>query len=425
MAAAEKACLRVSWRRFERGGRCRLAVAVILGCVSLVISVGVSPVLAGGPNSSATQTRTTPLQRLWNQYPLRPAGAQAATPRGRTAEERSRARQSQSRRPASGGGRRSIYLLVAVVGGAAVLGVSLVLSLRSAPSLRGRSGRGRSVAWLHVRPAKGGSSMANLRRKKRVHTEANAPAERPDEQAAGDVGKSRDTIERLSAYSAKANEPVVAEPGVDERAEPGVDKEPNPAETDVSADLAFLGAEVGSVLTSAQEAAAKIRRAAREEAGRLRTEAESTAAAALDEARRVAEGERADGRRTRAEADAYAKDARAAADAFADQRRTKAEREARQIVDRAQKRLAAADAEVERKIRQAEANARQRRRALEAETDRYEKRLESILVVFQGMSSQLEDLLGKRRAESGDAAKVADEALEDALRPDRSSSRVG
>jgi hypothetical protein len=152
--------------------------------------------------------------------------------------------------------------------------------------------------------------------------------------------------------------------------------------------------------------------------------AASAAAAEVVETRRMADADRPDAHRLRAVAEAYAKDTRAAARRLrgaADRGR----REAAQILENARTRLQAADAEVEQKVREAQAIARQRVDLLQVEAERYEERLESIFVVFRGISSQLEELLGKPRTESGDLAEPSDEALDDALRRDSSSSRVG
>jgi hypothetical protein len=259
--------------------------------------------------------------------------------------------------------------------------------------------------------------MANLKRKLWTLAETNAsPEEAEEEQAGGEGWKSRSSVERVSAYSARENEPVLVEENAGVAAEPA--REERSTEADVLADLAVVGEEVGTVLKSAQEAAARIRRTAHEEAERLRAEAASAAEAELEEARHTAEAERADGSRIRAEAEAYAKDAFAAADAFAEQQRREAEWKATQIVSGAQKRADAADVEIEQKVAQVASKAREQHEALQLEVKRYEERLESILAVFHGMSSQLEDLLGRGQADSGNAPKVSDEALEDALRPD-------
>jgi hypothetical protein len=269
--------------------------------------------------------------------------------------------------------------------------------------------------------------MANLRRKLRARGEPSASLEQSQEQAASEGESSQSAVARLSEYSITGKEPDAAEGNVTAPAEPvaGPAPEDPPADAGVPGDLSAVAEEVGTVLKSAREAGERIRQTAHEEAERLRNEAQAAAASEVAEARQIAEAERAEGNRVRAEAEAYANETRAAADAFAEQRRREAEREAAGIVDDAQKRLKAADAEVAQKVRQAEAKMRQRVDALQAEIKRYEERLESILVVFHGMSSQLEDLLGGRRPESSDGADAADEALAEALRPDQVRSRTG
>jgi vacuolar-type H+-ATPase subunit E/Vma4 len=187
-----------------------------------------------------------------------------------------------------------------------------------------------------------------------------------------------------------------------------------PAEA-APADLSEVGAEVGTVLKTAQEAADRIRSAAREEAGRIREEAKAEVAAAVEEAQRLAESDRADGERVRKEAAASAK-----------QMRADAEREAEQIRERAQQRLDQADREVEEKLRRAEEGARQRRDALAAESARYHERLEKMLGVFHGMSSQLEELLATPTSEDAAASEEpADKTLEEALQPDADTARRG
>jgi cell division septum initiation protein DivIVA len=212
--------------------------------------------------------------------------------------------------------------------------------------------------------------MAYLRRKPRPFAETNAPTEPIEEHVGAERDQLPSPVDSLSAYSAREPEPVTAEPSA--AAEPGKHEEPSPDEAEERTDLSSVGDEVGAILKAAQEAADRIRRAARDEADRLRSEAESAAAAVMDEAHAEALN-----------------------------------------------RLAAADAEVEQKIREAEAGVRQRRDALHAEIARGEERLASIVAVLQGLSSELENLLGKR----GAAAEASDDELEGALRPDR--SRVG
>jgi hypothetical protein len=168
------------------------------------------------------------------------------------------------------------------------------------------------------------------------------------------------------------------------------------ADADASADLADVGAEVGTVLKSAQEAAARIRQKAHEEVAKIREEAKAAADSELTEARRV----------------------RSQAEKSAQELRANAEREADQLLKTTRTRMAHIDAEVEEKVREAESAALRRRDALQAESKLYEERLEKMLGVFQGMSSQLEELLGKRTEETAEDEEATDgTALQRALQP--------
>ena len=393
--------------------------------VMLAFVMTASAVIAAPPALAGTQGGTKPPRpdptRLWSTFPLK----QRAQPAGQPKTSRESV-VGQPRAPVAleSSGSSTFPLLLAVVtllGGTVAVLLAVAL-LRSAPSLHGRGGRTRSVARLPLRLQKG-SRMANLRRKLRARAETLAPLEPAEEQTAGKGGRSTSAAERTAAYSAKESKPVPVEDSAGAPAEPVVE-EPHPG-VEVPADLAVVGEEVGTVLRSAQEAAARILRKAHEEAERLSADSASAAAAEVEEARRIAESERADASRVRAEAETHAKDARAGADAFAEQRRSEAERRAAEIVGQAQKRAEAASAKVEQEVAQAGAKARKQRDALQVEIRRYEERIESMLIVFHGMSSQLEELLGRRQAESVNDAEASDEELEDALRPDRSSSRVG
>jgi hypothetical protein len=385
------------------GGGIRIVV------LALVVAGLVVPPGLAGTQPAAKSQRSEPT-RLWRSFPLgqpaqrvsRPATTKPAVRGPLLAPAESQASGSIS------------FGMVAIVaaatfvgGGVAVLLVGLLLR-----SLLG--------------PTEGGSSMADLRRKLRARAERNASREQPPEQAASEDGMSGSTVERLFAYTTGAIDPAVAGDGVEAPAGRVAHEKADAAKAEGSADdLAFVDEEVGTVLQSAREAAATIRRTAREEAERLRTEAESAAAAEVDEAHRIAEADRADAQRSRARAEADAESVRAGADAFAENRRKEAEREAAQVLADAHRRLAAVNAQVEQKAREEEANAGQRRRALEAEVERCERRLESLLVAVGGMTSQLEDQLGRRRSDSGVTAGMTEEALEEALLSNRWESRAG
>jgi vacuolar-type H+-ATPase subunit E/Vma4 len=394
--------------------------SVLLALV--VAGLAAPPALPG--TSTGTKSQRSGPTRLWRSFPLgQPAQrVSRTTPTSPTMRGPLLAPAASQ---ASGSSRFGLLAIVAaatfVGGGLAVLLVGLLL--RSAVVPRGlRIGR-YSTARLPLRPTEGGSSMSDLRRKLWARAQRNASRKQSPEQPAGEGGMSRSTVERLFAYSTGATEPALPGDAVDgpggRVAREGADA---PEAEESADDLAFLGDEVGTVLQSAREAAVAIRRTAREEAERLRVEATSAAAAELDEADRIAEADRADGQRNRAEAEADAERVRAGAEASAENRRKEAEDEAAQILGDAHRRLAAVDAQVAQKVRGEEAKAGQRRQALHADAQRHEERLESILVVVRGMTSQLEELLGGRRSDSEVTAGTTEDAFREALLPNRSGS---
>jgi F0F1-type ATP synthase membrane subunit b/b' len=203
-------------------------------------------------------------------------------------------------------------------------------------------------------------------------------------------------------------------------AEAGDEPAAERAKQELPADLSDLGAEVGAVLASAREAAERIRSQANEDSAKQREEVKAAVEAELAEARHIAEADRAEGERLRAEAETYAKETRAYADTFAEQTRTDAEREAGRIVEEARGRLEVADAEVARRMRDLTATASERFNTLQAGSRRHEERLETLLDVFRGMTSQLEELLGERAVEGSE-----EESLEQALQPDSGGSQAG
>jgi hypothetical protein len=375
----------------------RLAACVVLPCA---VVVAWSSSAAAGTGSTKALPRPEP-ENLWRAYPLDAAhaGTSVRPPLGKPRSVPTRAPSAQDRRASSGsptaGASRGHTALLFMALAAATLVAGGVVAFafrlrRTTPAMRVRDGGAKPADQLPFRQPEGGTTVANLRRMP--------------------WGEDRDTSVAANADADASVEPVADEAG-------------ESAEAELPVDFTDVGAEVDAVLKSAREAAASIRRRAQDESARLRDEAEA-AAAEVEETRHILELERADTSRIRAEADAYAAETRAAAEAFAEQIRTEAEREAAQIVEHARGRLEAADAEVEQRVRQAEGSARDRGEALEADSKRYEARLESMLVVFRGMSSQLEELLGKSRADGSHDADTYDETLEDALRPDSASSHV-
>jgi hypothetical protein len=190
---------------------------------------------------------------------------------------------------------------------------------------------------------------------------------------------------------------------------------------------AEVGERVGAVLTSANMAADQIRESARQEAARIRTEAADNAASTIAEASLDAERTRRESEELRAEADRYSKETREAADRYGAETR-------RKLDDEAAKRRAEIE-EQARKIRQAAeqkakdlmTKAVQRQKALVQEAGRSEARLQQLLGVFRGMTSQLEELVRpepEAAAQSGESseAKAPDEGFEEALKPPRTPS---
>jgi F0F1-type ATP synthase membrane subunit b/b' len=369
----------------------RAAAACVLACVVGLSSASIAVA------ATTTSPRPQP-QHLWRAYPLDSAKRGAPT----TQSPRTTPTPSSDEGTSSGGGGMTTILIfvgaaMLVAGSAAAFAL---YRLRPDVSIRSSGAGSIHAPWLLSRPPEGGSTMANRRRRKwaRREPEMSFGEEAPIEPA----GQAEAAPEALE-------EPV---------SEEAADRD----DAALPANLSDVGAEVGAVLASAREAAARIRNQANADAANLRDEAKEAAGAELAEARQRATEDRAEGERLRAEADDYAKETRADAETFAEQTRRDAEREAAKIVEEARARLEAADAEVARKIRDLTANARERLNTLQAGSRRHEERLEHMLVVFRGMTSQLEELLETRDGENGD---LTDEELEEALQPDAARPRAG
>jgi hypothetical protein len=383
-------------------GRLRrlVSVAVLVACAVTSLA---PTALASNQRPRKPQSTLRP---LWSAFPL----DQTRQSGGRNGSEDATSAQSQPSAGDSDFGTLPLFGAVALV---VVLagGIALVAVRRPAALARMQGGVDfpNIEVRLPFRPSEGGSVMSNPRRRLWARSEPDASA---------DQASPNRLVDRVSEYAVGENRP--SPPAEDpEGLDQPVADEAIAAGTDVGADLSAVGNEVGAVLKSAQEAAATIRRTALEEATKQRDEVEAAAAAELAAAQQAADAERQEAHQARAEAEAYAGQTRAAAEEYAEQRRAEAERESATIVAEARSRLEEADAEVERKIQIAEAQARTRVDMLKAETERYEERLENIFVVFREMSSQLEELLG-----TGATTGSSDEGLDDALRPDPSTSRA-
>jgi F0F1-type ATP synthase membrane subunit b/b' len=375
-----------SHAEIEVRGRRVARVAALCG---VAFAVGLSSASVAVAAATTTSPRPQP-QHLWRAYPLDSAKHGSPT----TQSPHPRTRSSPASDEGTSGGETTNILMglgAALLLAGSVAGFALY-RMRADVSVRSSGAGSIHAPWLLSRPHEGGSTMANRRRRKWARRE-------PEMFASGGEEASAEAVQQ-------ADNPEAAE-------EPA----PQQAESELPADLSDVGAEVGAVLASAREAAARIRSQANEDSTKLREEAKAAAEDELAEARQLAAEDRGEGARIRAEADAYANETRADAETFAEQTRTGAERESAKIVEEARGRLEAADAEVAQKIRDLTASARERLNMLQAGSRRHEERLEHMLVVFRGMTSQLEELLGEREAEDGG------ENLEEALQPDSAASR--
>jgi hypothetical protein len=239
-----------------------------------------------------------------------------------------------------------------------------------------------------------------------------APAEKP---TASTAEEGSDAIaNRLAAYTAPAAAGVAADAPSETEDEP----KPN-AHSEHS-----TGEEVDSILRTAREAAASLTQGAKEQADRIRSEAKTSATRELDEAHRQAEAEREQVAKLRSDAETDAARKRSEAEAAAQKLLAEAKAEASKTTGAARAQLASVEAEATKRAADAEKEIRARVESLRAEAKRHEERLEHLLAVCRGMSSQIAAVLGVRE-ENGRAAGAASERLDEALRPDSRSEPVG
>ena len=214
-----------------------------------------------------------------------------------------------------------------------------------------------------------------------------------------------------------------------ERADTKTDEAP--AETKVQARPAAknydqFGEKVAAVLASAELAAEEIRQSAHEEAKRLQTQAQEKAAAELSQTTREVERTRREIEQLRADADTYSKETRAAADRYEAETRTKVEQEIAGQRAELDEQVRGIRRAAEQKARDIEADARRRQKALMEEVGRTDARLQQLLGIFRGMTTQLEGLVSTEPAGQPEDTKPrgsGDEGLDDALSPQRSQTR--
>jgi vacuolar-type H+-ATPase subunit E/Vma4 len=381
-------------RTLARGRLATLGLFAVAALALLLASAGVAAA------SSGTAHRPKP-EKLWQSYPLDSAHKRST---GASGKARSNTGRVSPAAAADGSSGSSLWLVVALgVAGAVAIGGLAALAARSrrvTPAALGAEGGSLRVPSLSFRTGKGEPVMGNQKRKLWGRDDHHSSVEQPQPSDGEPPMPTEESLTDDTASSLKQR--------IDEY-DPAA-PQAEVAHHDAKPDLDDVGAEVGTVLKSAQEAATRMRGQARDEATRIREEAKAAAAAELDEARRL-----------RQEAEAEAERIRVEAAAHAEQLKTDAEYEAEQTREEARLRFEQADQEVEERLRKAEGDARRRRDELETESQRYHERLEKMLGVFHGMSSQLEDLLSPQ----GEGAESATQpTLEDALQPTSGSERA-
>ena len=362
-------------------------------CLALSVSEAWAADAAGKSSArSRDPARSVPpgVKRLWSEYPVnqRPSGSRAsAGPQSAQGAQPSGENESAAKR--------------------VIIPIALTLTGFLVVILFG--------VVLRFRPAKVGAAAAvspARKRGSRVEQSERNPALTPLENYLGAVRDPAPPQERSTALN-QPNQPL-----------------PEPAEIELTGEgYAEIGERVGALLTSAHQTAEQIRDAARQEAEQIRSEAADRAAATIAEASRDAERARREADDLRAETDRYSKEQREAADRYGTEARRKLDEE------RAQR-----HADVEREARQIRqdavlrannlvAQATRRQEALIEAASRSEARLEQLVGVFRGMTSQLEELVQHKSEEAtetkaaGDTGDAPEEGLAEALSPQRSGAR--
>lgn len=401
-----------------------LACGSALACAALP-PVGAAPALAQGkgPGSGPSSTVPREVKKLWSEYPLNPkrppappsseggqAGRTSAQPEGRSVT-------------------LMLTLAAAVASGvAAIIALVLLLGLRPARALawarpRNHPNHIRRARWLR-RPTTPTLERVRMndfvrrvfpRRRGRLYyyNAAKAVTTSSSEVAPSAV---RTDIPASASGRVRGRSGTL-------RLKTGT---PTPDKSKADESYAQVGEEVAAVLSSAHQAAEEIRESARQEAARIRAEANDKAASTLAEATMGAEQTRGESEKLRAEADEYSRETREAAGRYVAETRQRIEDEAaerREEVDKQVRRIRRA---AEEKARNLYTEALQRKKALIEEAGRSEARLQQLLDVFHGMTSQLEELVQAERArESGEANEQAPvrERLDEDLKPERARAR--
>jgi hypothetical protein len=227
--------------------------------------------------------------------------------------------------------------------------------------------------------------MSNFRRIRKSNDENDSSAQRSAE--------SEQTTQKFAAYSvgsAAENDAGTNQPAAESTVAGRARDEGGPSGEHAAYEQ--VGEQVAEVLTSAHEAAKRLRASATEEVERIRREAED-----------------------------YATTTRAAADEYAVERREAAQSEAGQVISDAEQRAKAVREAAQKDAVEAQREAVERRQSLLEETERAEERLRNLLQVFRAMTQRLETLVDGQGGSDGRGDEETDEDLADALELPRAS----
>jgi hypothetical protein len=387
------------------GTRTLLACGIVGVCAALaVVPPGPASAQRGG-SGKTNRTVTVPpeVRELWREYPLNPTPPPAAPPQPRARQQTTEPASSAEPGPSAADGEtESIPFAIAAGIGVAVvslLALALLVGLRP--------------AWAH-----------DFRIAKQLHPgrPRGRPTKRRQERLFVTKGKARPSTGNEGP--GPDVEPLSSEPENDELEFDSADakersdavkktRSETPKQGEQHESYAEVGEQVASVLSAAQRAAEEIRATTLEEAERIRQEANADAASTRDEAHSAAEQARRESEALRAEAEKYSREAREAADRYVAKTRQEVEDEAAARRAETEQQARQMHRAAKQQARDIETEALQRRKAIIAEAERSEARLEQLLGVYRGMTSQLEELLDpEARDDSADDA-AADELAED------------
>jgi F0F1-type ATP synthase membrane subunit b/b' len=401
-----------------------LAASGVLACLALPV-LAVAPAGAAGEPAKRPKPSSVPpgVKKLWSEYPVTQTSPRASAGKRSAPSGRTPAREGDD----SVVDRLLMPVALVLTSFLAVMSLAIFLGVRPArapgavaQSQRPRRRTASARRRISPRPQKGQLAMKNVRRllefggKRRPVGRAKEVT--PTHSQAQTSTRQRERSKALTDSN---------QPSTDSSATKTQSETDRGEWTEIQLGdegYAEVGERVGAVLTSANQAAEQIRESARQDAARIRTEASDNAAATIAEASLDAERTRRESEELRAEADRYSKETREGADRYGVETRRKLDEEAaerRAEVEEQARRIRQA---AEQKAKDLVTEAVHRQKALVQEAGRSEARLQQLLGVFRGMTSQLEELVKPEPAEGSDEKGTREEGLDEALKPQRTPS---